>query len=138
MRSFRFPFYNLLLLLGIVLTSFASAPSETSYRLIIFEGSDWCAGCRKLEKVIAEPSVASFLQEESIAILRVDFPQRLKQSKQETQHNDSLAIHYGFEGVFPTLVLEGKTGFKKFYYENEKAMQFQNKLLEVRKLLAQN
>lgn len=135
MRAVRTSLSKLLLLCGLLLTSFASAPTESAYRLIIFEGSDWCAGCRKLENVIAEPSFASFLQEESIAILRVDFPQRRRQSKTETQRNDSLAVRYGFEGVFPTLVLESKNGFKKFYYENEKTAQFQSKLLEIRKML---
>lgn len=79
---------------------------ENTFKLVVFEGSDWCSNCRKFEKNILQDSlVIDFLQKEKIQIIRVDFPQKKKISKEQEQINKQYAEKYQFEGVFPTIVL---------------------------------
>lgn len=97
MRTFLF-----LLLFSI--TTLAQAQEE--YRLIIFEGSDWCANCRRLnKKVLSKEETKSYLMQEGIAVHKVDFPQRKKLPQEVLDQNKALAEQYGFSGVFPTVLL---------------------------------
>jgi thiol-disulfide isomerase/thioredoxin len=95
-----------------------------AYRLLIFEGSDWCANCRRLEKNILSDSL--FLKQLaalSVEIEKVDFPQRKKLSPAIRRYNDSLAGKYAFDGSFPTLILTRTDVFRfqKIAYNNQTA-----------------
>lgn len=92
-----------------------SAPAHT---LVVFEGSDWCVYCEKFSKdVLSDQTFISYLQKNDIQIVKVDFPQRLKQSKEVKERNKLYAEKYDFEGVFPTIVITSKEDYKKLYYK---------------------
>jgi len=79
---------------------------ENTFKLVVFEGSDWCSNCLKFEKnILQDPLVIDFLKEEKIQIIRVDFPQRKKISQEQEKINKQYADKYQFKGTFPTVIL---------------------------------
>lgn len=100
-----FGFLSLILIIGTPQVDIPSGDSE--FKLIIFEGSDWCRNCRRLEKeVLSKEAFTTFLTNHSIKIEKVDFPQRKKLSKEVKAHNEAIAEKYDFEGIYPTIILE--------------------------------
>jgi hypothetical protein len=96
------PFWLLALWLG---NGPVSDPPKR-YRLLVFEGSDWCRTCRTLERnVLNDSTFLKALQDRSIQLERVDFPQRAQQSEATRTTNRILAAQLGFKGQFPTLFL---------------------------------
>jgi thioredoxin-related protein len=90
----------------LALTGLRSAPSASAYKLIVFEGSDWCKKCIRFEKeVLNDPEFRSTLSDWDIELEIIDFPQRKKQSKEEQDYNATIAEKYHFNGVFPTILL---------------------------------
>ncbi len=90
--------------------------------ILVFEGSDWCATCKKLEKNIFTTSEFIEFSNKNVVLLKADFPKRKKNRLAPTQqkHNEALAEKYNPRGVFPlVLVLDkkgnvlGTTGYKK-------------------------
>lgn len=78
--------------------------------LLIFSGSDWCAPCIQLEKrILSEKTFTTFANEQLI-LLKADFPQRKKISKNLREQNESLAERYNSQGVFPFVVLLNPDG----------------------------
>ncbi len=122
-------------LLGMLLcVHFISSSYGTpTYTLIVFEGSDWCGNCRRLEKNILEDSVfQNYLSQKDIVIEKIDFPQRKQLPKAQESYNASVAEQYNFKGAFPTLVLVDHV-HSKFYtltYANESVDQMVSKLQE--------
>lgn len=106
-----FIFYSI-----IVFTSFAQ--SNNQYILLLFEGSDWCSSCRRFNKeILNEQKVISFLNKNNIEIKHIDFPQRAELSKEQEKVNREYAEKYGFQGVFPTIIL-APVDTKEFYTLN--------------------
>lgn len=100
---------------------------DHTYQLVVFEGSDWCANCRRLEKnILNDAEVQDYLKKNNIEIIRVDFPQRKKLSRAQEQQNEELAEKYGFTGRYPEIVLSKSTGtsFDKILYKNETTKEF--------------
>jgi thiamine biosynthesis lipoprotein len=92
------------------------------YNLIVFEGSDWCVNCIRLErKILNDTSFIGYLDHENIRLIKVDFPQRKKVSEEQKSANEQIAEKYGFEGVFPTILLSRSDTmiFEKIYYQNQ-------------------
>jgi len=112
--------------------------NETGYTLIIFEGSDWCANCWRLEKTVLQDTV--FLKELKsldITIEKIDFPQKNKQPEKTKQYNNSIAEKYDFDGSFPTLVLTKKGGgnYQKIRYRHQSGRELLEELkLKIEKL----
>ncbi|WP_430968611.1 hypothetical protein [Spongiimicrobium sp. 2-473A-2-J] len=107
------PKFHLLLIL--VLLFFSFVPLEDgpgTHKLILFEGSDWCINCIRLEKnVLSEEAFVNFMKRREIEIERIDFPQRKKLDPLTRDYNASMAEKYGFKGKFPTLLLvKSETG----------------------------
>ncbi len=90
--------------------------------LYVFEGSDWCTNCARLEKKILTDSV---FQREigllKVKVERIDFPQRAKLPSDIKEYNDRIAEKFGFDGTFPTLILVrmDTDRHRRFYYHNE-------------------
>ena len=89
--------------------------------LIVFQGSDWCVPCIKLEREVWETSEFEAYAKEHLILLKVDFPRRKKNalSSEQTQHNEQLADRYNQQGMFPLVVMInsngevlGETGYK--------------------------
>ena len=105
--------------------------------LYIFIGSDWCADCKRLEKNVLSDSVfISTMKLNKIAIEIIDFPQRKKLSPDVVKHNETIAESYGFQGIFPTLVLSrSKDKYETLQYKNEAAAEFSEIVLNKLKYL---
>lgn len=99
----------------------ALAQQEKKPIIMVFQGSDWCAPCIKLDRQIwsSEP-FKSFAQKHAI-LLKVDFPKRKKNELPAEQkiHNQKLAGKYNQNGYFPYVVVvdatgqvQGSTGYK--------------------------
>jgi hypothetical protein len=98
-----------MLTLLLLLFFLGHAPSQdpsSRFRLLVFEGSDWCRTCRSLERnVLSDSNFLNQLNVRSIQIQRVDFPQRKPQTDSILKLNRNLATRLGFKGQFPTLYL---------------------------------
>ena len=106
---------------------FAVEAQSKTYKLIIFEGSDWCANCIRLEQnVLSDPAFSSFVSKSNIITEHIDFPQRKTLDKTTRQYNAAVAEKYNFNGVFPTILLvETETDtVKKIVYRNETSEEF--------------
>lgn len=101
--------YAKLILLLFVFCSFSLTspePAAGRYKLILFEGSDWCVNCMRLEKnVLSDTAFIEFLELQQIEIERIDFPQRKKLDKKTQAYNASMAEKFDFKGIFPTIIL---------------------------------
>lgn len=90
--------------------------------VLVFQGSDWCAPCIKLDKEIWSTAKFKELAKNHFVMLQADFPKRKKNqlSDSQTAHNGKLAEKYNPNGYFPYVVVlspEGKvlgsTGYEK-------------------------
>ncbi len=80
--------------------------ASAAYKLVIFEGSDWCVNCIRLDRnVLNDDYFVQFLEKENIEVQRIDFPQRKKLEPEEESFNASVAEKYDFQGIFPTILL---------------------------------
>ncbi len=117
---------NLLILLLLILSGTVSAQnwlnnfdqakkmSQAEHKpiLLVFEGSDWCAPCKKLERDILSPTEFKEFAKEHLILLKADFPRRKKNRlpKLQQKHNDALAAKYNPEGIFPTILILDSEG----------------------------
>lgn len=109
-----------------------------SFRLLIFEGSDWCPNCRRLEKNILSDSLFQYkLESASIHIERFDFPQRKKLPQAMIQVNQKTAEDFSFDGQFPSLIISRADTllFKKIQYTNQSADELAQQIIQVSELL---
>lgn len=100
-----------------------SSAKETNKTIVlVFQGSDWCAPCIKLDKEIWHTDEFKNYANEHFIMLKADFPKRKKNALSETQqqHNNKLAEAYNKNGFFPFVVVLdqdgkvlGSTGYKK-------------------------
>ena len=124
---------NLVYILSILLCiSFTVIKTpEPNYQLFIFEGSDWCTNCIRLEKnVLNDSAFNAFLKTNSIELIKVDFPQRKILSQEQESQNAAIAEKYQFGGAFPTLVLARKDTllYKNLYYTNQPVIDLQEEI----------
>ena len=92
------------------------------YKLIIFEGSDWCANCIRFEKTIGSSQLfQSFIEEQNITIEHIDFPQRKKLEANIVEYNAKIAEKYQFDGTFPTILMAHtfSNNYEKISYNNQ-------------------
>jgi|TARA_B110000093_G_scaffold115882_1_gene124176 thioredoxin-related protein len=80
--------------------------------LLVFQGSDWCAPCIKLNREIFESEPFIAYAKDHFIMLQADFPRRKKNALDpELQtHNNALAERYNKGGVFPFVVVLNKDG----------------------------
>jgi thioredoxin-related protein len=90
--------------------------------VLVFQGSDWCAPCIKLDKEIWHTDVFKTYAQEHFVMLKADFPKRKKNALtiEQQDHNNKLAETYNKNGYFPFVVVLdengnvlGSTGYKK-------------------------
>jgi thioredoxin-related protein len=122
------------LLASLLLVAFLNAPTRSLpplYKLYVFEGSDWCTNCKRLDKnVLSQQDFQDFLRTQHIELVLVDFPQRKKLSKEQREINEKIAEKFAFEGIYPTLVVEKTEGlsYTRLTYQNESVGEFSQKL----------
>lgn len=98
------------------------AQKENKQIILVFQGSDWCAPCIKLDREIWSSEEFANYSNEHYILVKADFPRRKKnqlESKQQ-EMNNKLAEKYNPNGYFPLVVVMdkeghvlGKTGYKK-------------------------
>lgn len=100
----------------------ALAAKENMKIVLVFQGSDWCAPCIKLEREIWSTDEFNDYAKDHFVMLQADFPRKKSNqlSAELQQHNNELAERYNQNGYFPfVLVLDkegkvlGETGYKK-------------------------
>jgi len=91
--------------------------------IVVFQGSDWCAPCRKLDKNIWSSEEFKTYAAENAVLLKVDFPKRKKNrlSKEQQEKNGLMAERYNPKGYLPQVVVLnpqgkvlGRTGYNKY------------------------
>lgn len=100
--------------------------------VLVFQGSDWCAPCIKLEKEIWSTNEFQKLNEEHFIMFKADFPRRKKNQLPQDQQkqNKKLAELYNPNGYFPLVVVLDKNAkiLGKLGYEKSTPSQYFKKL----------
>ncbi|WP_405383026.1 thioredoxin family protein [Maribacter sp. LLG6340-A2] len=90
--------------------------------ILVFQGSDWCAPCIKLDRAVWSTQEFKDYAKEHFVMLQADFPRRKKNALSEEQlnKNKTLAERYNPQGIFPFVVVMnangkvfGETSYKK-------------------------
>jgi len=98
------------------------ALKENKKIVLVFQGSDWCAPCIKLEKEIWSTDEFKSFSRENFVLIKADFPRKKKNklSKEQQEENKNLMEKYNKKGYFPFVVVLdkdakvlGETGYIK-------------------------
>lgn len=90
--------------------------------VLVFQGSDWCAPCIKLDRAVWSTDEFKAYAEKHYVMLQADFPRRKNNALPEEQlnKNKALAESYNRQGIFPFVVVMnangevyGETSYKK-------------------------
>ncbi|EPR74395.1 Thioredoxin Disulfide Isomerase [Winogradskyella psychrotolerans RS-3] len=103
------------------------AAKESKPIILVFQGSDWCGPCIKLDREIWNTDTFKTYANENYVMLKADFPKRKKNalSEAQTKVNALLAETYNKQGFFPFVVVLdsngkvlGENSYKKTTPEN--------------------
>ncbi len=88
------------------------ASSENKPIVLVFQGSDWCAPCIKLDREIWSTETFKKYASAHYVMLQADFPRKGKNalSEAQTKANAVLAEKYNKQGYFPFVVVLDATG----------------------------
>lgn len=88
------------------------ATQENRKIILVFQGSDWCAPCIKLEKEVWRTKEFQEYARKNFVMLQADFPKKKKNKLPSDQeaHNRKLAERYNRNGHFPYVVVMDKNG----------------------------
>lgn len=98
------------------------ASTENEPIILVFQGSDWCAPCIKLDREVWSTDTFKNYAKNNFVMLKADFPRRSKNmlATEQQEKNNKLAEYYNPEGYFPLVVVLdkdgavlGKTGYLK-------------------------
>jgi len=90
--------------------------------VLIFSGSDWCAPCIKLERLIWQSEKFVAYADQNYVLYKADFPRKKSNPLTEVQalKNKTLAAKFNPKGYFPLVLLIdgaekvlGETGYQK-------------------------
>lgn len=90
-------------------TALQKAKTENKAVLVNFTGSDWCQWCIKLSNEVFSQADFEKYAEENLILVKIDFPQNIKQSAETKLYNNQLAQKFGIQG-YPTVLLFNSTG----------------------------
>lgn len=93
-------------------TAKSIAKEENKKIVLVFQGSDWCAPCMKLDKEIWSTLDFKSLAKDTFVLLQADFPRRKKNKLPEAleSQNHELAETYNPNGYFPLVVVMNSEG----------------------------
>jgi len=90
--------------------------------MLVFQGSDWCAPCIKLEKKIWQSEQFKTYSKESLVLVKLDFPRKKANQLTDLQkkHNNKMAEKFNTNGYFPLVVILNSKEeiLDRFGYEN--------------------
>ncbi len=98
------------------LTDLEEAKQEAAKKnqkiILVFQGSDWCAPCIKLDREIWSTDKFKSYANDNYVMLKADFPRKKKNALPEAQqkNNNQLAETYNKNGYFPFVVILDTTG----------------------------
>lgn len=80
--------------------------------ILVFQGSDWCAPCIKLDRAVWSTQEFKQYAEDHFVMLKADFPRKKANQLPEHQqeHNARMAEVYNKQGFFPLVVILDKDG----------------------------
>jgi thioredoxin-related protein len=89
-----------------------SAQKENKTIVLVFQGSDWCAPCIKLDREIWSTDEFKAYAKGHYIMLKADFPRRKQNALSEDlqNHNKQLAETYNKNGYFPYVVMLDENG----------------------------
>ena len=105
----------------------ALAQEQNKEILLVFQGSDWCAPCIKLDREIWTSREFKSYSKDHYVLVKADFPRRKKNQLESEQQekNNLLAEKFNPKGYFPLVIVMdkeghvlGKTGYKKISPED--------------------
>ncbi len=100
----------------------AIAAKDNKKIIMVFQGSDWCAPCIRLDHEIWSSEQFTAFAKDHFVMLKVDFPRKKANAlpREQQEKNNKLAETYNKEGFFPFVVVFdpqghkiGETGYKK-------------------------
>lgn len=95
--------------------------------VLVFQGSDWCAPCIRLDREVWATDVFRTYAETHFVMLRADFPRRKQNalSPEQAEANARLAERYNKNGIFPMVVVldaegnvKGRAGYERLSPED--------------------
>lgn len=88
------------------------AKNEKKPIILVFQGSDWCAPCIKLDREVWSTEAFKDYAAEHYIMLQADFPRRKANALPPAQvaANTQLAEAYNPKGIFPLVVVLNETG----------------------------
>ena len=98
------------------------ASEKNQQIILVFQGSDWCAPCIKLDKEIWSTQEFIDYSKNNYVMLLADFPRKKKNKLTDLQQqkNNQLMEKYNLRGYFPYVAILdkngtvlGSTGYKK-------------------------
>ncbi len=98
------------------------AKKENKTLILVFQGSDWCAPCIKLDREVWGTDTFKKYAKDHFVMVQADFPRKKANVLPEAQKaaNAKLAEKYNQRGVFPFVVVMdhegnvlGETSYKK-------------------------
>lgn len=80
--------------------------------VLVFQGSDWCAPCIKLDREVWSTEEFQDFAKEHFVMLQADFPRKKQNAlpDEQQEHNKKLAERYNKNGYFPFVVVLSKEG----------------------------
>ncbi len=107
--------------------------SEENHPIVlVFQGSDWCAPCIKLDREIWSTEEFKTYAKDHFVMLQADFPRKKKNALPNDQQlkNNQLAEKYNKQGYFPFVVVLDKEGtiLGEAGYENTTPTEYIEKL----------
>ena len=107
--------------------------SEENHPIVlVFQGSDWCAPCIKLDREIWSTEEFKTYAKDHFVMLQADFPRKKKNALPDElqQKNNQLAEKYNKQGYFPFVVVLDKEGtiLGEAGYENTTPTEYIEKL----------
>jgi thioredoxin-related protein len=103
------------------------ASAENKPIILVFQGSDWCAPCIKLDREVWSTDIFKNYAKEHFVMLQADFPRKKKNAlpTEQAEANGKLFEKYNKNGIFPFVVvlnsdgkLLGETSYKKTTTQN--------------------
>ena len=93
-------------------TAIKEASEKDQSVVLVFQGSDWCAPCIKLDKAIFQTETFQKYAEDHFVMLKADFPRKKKNAlpKEQKEKNRTLADTYNPQGIFPFVVILNSNG----------------------------
>lgn len=85
------------------------AQKENRAVLVDFTGSDWCVWCKRLNNEVFSQKPFVKYANSNLVLVKIDFPEKIKQSSETIFYNRQLAQKFGVQG-FPTIFLLNTKG----------------------------